>query len=71
MAERDQAMQAAAGVADLGPRLLQLRDQMAARGYGDDRYEEAQLYLADADDILAPARERVLLVAHALSGRLG
>ena len=70
MAQRDQALQAAASVATLGTRLLALRDELAACGYGDDRYEEAQLYVADADAVLEPARERLLTVAHALGGQL-
>ncbi len=71
MAQRDEATQAAASVAALGTRLLDLRDEMAACGYGDERYEEAQLYVADADALLVPARERLLTVAHALGGQLG
>lgn len=64
--ETQQLGQSVGRIFALGDRLDALRREMAAAHYGDDRYEEAQLYLADyeswyADDALtAPEVSRQL-----------
>ncbi len=69
--ERDALLGAVASVADVGARLLRRREELAGERYGDERYEEAQVYLRDADATLTPSRRRVEGVARALSGVLG
>ncbi len=69
--ERDALLAAAASVADVGARLLRRREELAAERYGDERYEEAQVYLRDADGTLTPARRQVEGAARALSGVIG
>lgn len=69
--ERDALLAAVASVADVGARLLRRREELAGERYGDERYEEAQVYLRDADATLTPSRRRVEGVARALSGVLG
>jgi hypothetical protein len=58
-------------VADVGVRLLRRRDELAGERYGDERYDEAQVYVGEADRVLTPARRQVEGVARALSGVIG
>ncbi len=69
--EREALLAAVAGVADVGVRLLRRRDELAGERYGDERYDEAQVYVGEADRVLTPARRQVEGVARALSGVIG
>ncbi len=69
--DRDALLAAVSSVADVGARLLRRREELAGERYGDERYEEAQVYLRDADAALTPSRRKVEGVARALSGVLG
>lgn len=69
--ERDDLLGAIAWVTELGPRLLRLREVLAAERYGDERYAEAQVFVRMADDALAPARRRLDDLARALGGVVG
>jgi hypothetical protein len=69
--QRDALFASVASVVDVGVRLLRVRDLLATERYGDDRYEEAQLYVRDADRVLTPLRRQVESVARALTGTLG
>lgn len=69
--ERDALLEAAAGVADVAVRLVRRRDELAGERYGDERYEEAQVYVGEADRALTPLRRQVEGVARALSGVIG
>lgn len=71
LAEREALLAAVATVADVGVRLLRRRDELAGERYGDERYDEAQVYVGEADRVLTPARRRVEGVARALSGVIG
>lgn len=69
--DREKLLAAVASVASLGPRLLRLRDRLALERYGDERYEEGQIYVGEADRVLLPVRRPVEALAHALVGALG
>lgn len=69
--ERDALRRALARVVQLGERLLRTRDRLAAEGFGDPRYEESQLLLADVDQLLRPHFPRLDALASALTGRIG
>lgn len=69
--ERDGLISAAASVADVGVRLLRRREELAGERYGDERYEEAQVYLREADRALTPARRSIEGTARSLSGVIG
>jgi hypothetical protein len=44
---------------------------LAQERYGDDRYEESQVYLAEVDATLAPRRATLQGLTRALSSRVG
>jgi len=69
--ERDQLLAAVARVVDVGGRLLRVRDRLALERYGDERHEEGQLYVREADQRLGPARRQVESLARALAGVVG
>lgn len=69
--ERDALIAAVAGVTDVGVRLLRRREELAGERYGDERYEEAQVYLRDADLTLTPSRRAIEGTARSLSGVIG
>lgn len=69
--ERDALLASVAGVADVGARLLRRREELAGERYGDERYEEAQVYLGEIDATLATSRRQAEGVARALSGVIG
>ncbi|MEZ4452213.1 MAG: hypothetical protein R3B09_22295 [Nannocystaceae bacterium] len=71
LAQRDALRRALARIVGVGEHLGQVRDRMAAQGYGDPRYEESQLYLERFDAILAPHLPRLRGITAALTGRLG
>lgn len=66
--ERQLEMAAVASIFEVGDRLLALRREMASARYGDERYEEAQLYLAGYERWLAPAQGRINATARHLRG---
>lgn len=51
--------------------LLQARDRMRAERYGDDRYEEAQLFFAAFDALLLPAVPKLQASVRSLRGVVG
>lgn len=69
--EKDALRRALARTVQLGERLLRLRERLSAQGFGDPRYEEAQLLLAACDDLLRPHFPALDALASALTGRLG
>ncbi len=71
IAERDALLASVAGFVGLGQWLLRRREEMAQERYGDDRYEESQIFLRDVDELLGPLRGRVEGINRALSGTLG
>ncbi|MFO0608003.1 MAG: hypothetical protein U0324_32870 [Polyangiales bacterium] len=69
--DRERLLAAVARVAGVGVRLLRLRDRLALERYGDERHAEGQLFVGDADRILAPARRPTEALARALTGAVG
>ena len=55
----------------VGARLTRLRDALARVRYGEDRYAEAQLYVADYDAELAEHAPRLMAIERSLSGVVG
>jgi hypothetical protein len=70
IAERDALLAALARVVAIAERLVSMRDALAQTRYGDDRYEEAQIVLADAERLLDPHLDRVRALRVGLSGAL-
>ncbi len=68
--DRDELLAAVAGALEPGVALLRRRDEMAGERYGDERYDEAQVFVRDVDEILGPCRREILGVARALSGEI-
>ncbi len=56
---------------EVGERLEALRETLASARYGDDRYEEAQLYLAEHEAHFAEHASRLAGVARSLRGVVG
>lgn len=71
IAARDALYDAARGVLEVGEDLLRRRGVLAQERYGDDRYEESQVFLAEVDATLAPRRATLQVLTRALSSRLG
>ena len=71
IAARDALYDAARGVLEVGEDLLRRRGVLAQERYGDDRYEESQVYLAEVDATLAPRRATLQGLTRALSSRVG
>jgi hypothetical protein len=71
MAERDEALQAALAVVDVRLELDRLRERLAEERYGDERYEEAQIFVRMLEDELSPHRPAVDTLARTLSGAVG
>jgi hypothetical protein len=69
--ERQAAQQAMARLVAVGVRLETLRDRFAALRYGDERWDEGQLYLALFDGLLAPHRDRLRGIERELRGVIG
>lgn len=67
LTERDALLAAVSDVCGLYARLLKRRDALALERYGDDRYEEAQAFVREADRWLTPLRARVEGVARAFA----
>ncbi len=67
LTERDALLAAVSDVCGLYARLLKRRDALALERYGDDRYDEAQAFVREADRWLTPLRARVDGVARAFA----
>lgn len=63
--------EAAAKLLDLGQRLADLRQRMGAQRFGDPRYAESQLFLADYDAHFAPHAPTCAQLARRLRGVIG
>ena len=71
MAERELALRPYRRLFEIGTRLLERRDAFSRIGYGEERYDEAQLYLHAIDTISASSHETLRLVASDVRGALG
>jgi hypothetical protein len=71
MAERDEALQSVLAVVDLRIALDEARLQLGSQRYGDDRYEEGQVFVRMLEDELVPHRDAVEALARTLSGAVG
>jgi hypothetical protein len=69
--DREALLRSVASVVNVGRQLLRRRDELALERYGDERYEEAQIFVREADQILTPSRRKILSLARSLSGELG
>ncbi|MCB9753713.1 MAG: hypothetical protein H6713_27545 [Myxococcales bacterium] len=70
IAERDALLARVARVVAFAERLQEVRGELALERYGDDRYEEARIVLADAERLLDPHYERLSALRVGLSGAL-
>jgi hypothetical protein len=68
---RDEVLAGVSRLLEVGHTLLTLRDELAGERYGDDRYEEAQLFLGAVDPTLGIFRARTVSSIFALSGIVG
>ena len=68
---RDSLFEAVGGVLAVGTQLLDRRAALAQERYGDDRYEESQVFLAEVDATLAPRRATLQGLSRALSSSVG
>jgi hypothetical protein len=68
---RDEALAGVSRLFEVGHTLMTRRDELAAERYGDERYEEAQLFLGAVDPTLGPLRGRIVSSILALSGIVG
>lgn len=71
IAQRDEALRAIADVLDLRLVLDDSLRTLGAERYGDDRYEEGQLFLRMHDAELSPARGGLDAMARTVSGVVG
>jgi hypothetical protein len=69
--ELDQAASAVAASVSLVDVLEAHGDEMRAQRYGDERYEEAQLYLRDLEEIMGSRREELRGMDRQLRGVIG
>jgi hypothetical protein len=70
MRERADALGAVARIAQVGRTLGEHRRRLASIRYGEDRWEEGQLFIASYDAIVAPEAGRVADMALGLSGAI-
>ena len=71
MAERDEALAAVLAVVDLRLVLDEAHQRLADQRYGDERYDEAQVFVRMLEDELTPHRDAVDALARTLSGAVG
>lgn len=69
--QRDELVRPFVRLSELGLRLARLRSELAASGYGEPRYPEAQRYLRLFDEQLAPSLGAVEALNQAFSDTLG
>lgn len=70
IASRDALLSAVRAALDVGARLERRRAEMALARYGDDRYTESQVFLAEVDGTLGPARVALRGLIQALSPQI-
>jgi hypothetical protein len=68
---RDEALAGVSRLLEVGHTLLTRRDELAGERYGDERYEEAQLFLGAVDPTLGARRARLVGSILSLSGIVG
>jgi hypothetical protein len=69
--ERDEMLASVRAVTDLGARMNRLREQFVLERYGDDRYEEAQLFLRAFAEEFADKRVGLDDLSRGLSNTVG
>jgi hypothetical protein len=69
--EGDRALEAIASVTELVASLAELRSRLGEERYGDPRYEEGQLFLADFDARLQPTVDDAAQLTRTLRGAIG
>lgn len=69
--ERDEMLTSVRTMTDLGARMNRLRDQFVLERYGDDRYEEAQLFLRAYAEEFADKRAGLDDLSRGLSNTVG
>ncbi|MBK9757324.1 MAG: hypothetical protein IPO88_28260 [Nannocystis sp.] len=70
-AQRDALLRALARVLRVGERMAAAREQLAREGFGDPRYEEAQLVLELHEELLRPQLRPLAALVNRLTGRIG
>ncbi|HEY4220059.1 MAG TPA: hypothetical protein VGO62_01925, partial [Myxococcota bacterium] len=71
MAQRDAALRLMAAVTDLRLFFDDARARLAHERYGDDRYDEAQVFIRMLEEELVPQRAPLEVLARTLSGAVG
>lgn len=71
LAVRDEVVNAMADLVYVSTQVQRLRDVLAMERYGDDRYEEAQVFLRMYADEYAPSRAAVETLYRGLTGAVG
>lgn len=71
LAARDELVNAIAELLSVATQVQRLRDLLAMERYGDDRYEEAQVFLRMYADEYAPSRSAVEQLYRGLTGAIG
>ncbi len=69
--ERDEMLGAVRAVAEMGPRMVRMRDDFVLERYGDERYEEAQIFLRIYAEEFAESRAKVEDIVRGLSNTVG
>jgi hypothetical protein len=69
--ERDEMLSVVRAVCELGARMQRVREACVLERYGDDRYEEAQLFLRAFAEEFAERRAALDDLARALSNTVG
>ncbi len=69
--ERDEMLASVRALTDLGARMNRLREELVLERYGDDRYEEAQLFLRAYSEEFAEKRASLDDLSRGLSNTVG
>lgn len=69
--DRDDMLAAVRSVADIGTRMNRMREEFVLERYGDDRYEEGQLFLRIYAEEFAEQRAKVDDIVRGLSNTVG
>lgn len=69
--QRDALLRALARVVRVYERLLAAHDRLAREGFGDPRYEEAQLVIGLHRELLRPQERELTALVNRLTGRIG
>ena len=70
-AQQDTLLRALARVVRVHERLQAAHDRLAREGFGDPRYEEAQLVLEMHAELLRPQQRELTALVKRLTGRIG